>query len=406
MKKGLLLLPLLLFPMSILPALDVYLNGGIWHHYSAEALESVLIPRAEGAFREKGIPLRELTPLMRRWDALRIRTDGGEIFLEGEELNHRLDTTTLLLSGKDQWILQSGPDIYSSPQSIGVEGVPDSKTSFTVMARPNLPGYREVLTAWAEMHKVDLVYLEKDRIRDEILHRKMLGDPLPDFTLTELHPADSLDMDNVISYKLRSVIISNRGESRTLVLPAGLRINPELFFSIMASRFGNSWSDETLSWTAGYYNRMLNTGVFTEKSETLQFAHERDRQYLFFPAENHSEQKGEINRIPVLPELEIPPVTRIIPVVMNSYGPEYREEALKSYLKKQGIQYSLYSPRFRYLPSADITALLSGSRDYENLLIELKEGYVLYNGNYDLWQALSRNLPSILLNRISGDLHE
>ncbi len=401
-----LLLLLFLLPMSILPALDVYLNGELWQHYSAEALEGFLIPRAEGVFREKGIPLRELAPLMRRWDALRIRTDAGEILLEGEDLKDRLDASTLVYSGRDQWTLQSGPDLYSSPLSLRIEGIGDSKTTFTVMARPDLPGYREVLTTWAEMHKVDLVYLEKERIRDEILHLKMLGDPLPDFTFTELHPADPLDLDDVISYKLRSVIISDRGDERTLVLPAGLRINPELFFSIMASRYGYSWSEETLQWTARYYAGMLNSGNFREKSETLQFAHDRDRQYLFFPAENHSEQKGVLSRIPVLPEMEAPPVSRVIPVIMNSYGPDYRTDALKSYLMKQGIQYSLYSPRLRYLPAADMSDLIPGSPAYKSLLTELEEGYVLYEENYRLWQELTRNLPYILLNQISGGCDE
>ncbi len=407
MKKGLLLLLFTILPFRLLPALDIYLNGELWQRYSEETLKGFLIPgeKDSRARLEKQIPLRELAPLMTRWDALRIRIDAGEVLLEGPELSERLGNSALVLSEAGNWILRSGSDIYSNPLQIRIEGVADPVKKLTVMAEPDLAGYEQILRTWGILHKIEIEYKETDRIRDEILHRRMIGDPLPDFTFTRLNPADPFIKSQVISYQLRSIISQGEGNQIMLVLPQAERINAELFFSIMAGQFGYSWSENTLNWTAGYYNAMVNRGLFIEKTEGLQFARNRDRKYYFFPAENHHEQRGFIEALPTLPGMENPPATRIIPVVMGAYGPSPREEDLKAYLKAPGIQYSLYSPETRHLPAVKLP-LLSEEETYQSLYQELEQGYILYQENYQLWEELVHNLPYLLLNTIGRHSHE
>ena len=408
MSKGLLYLLLFLLPLSLLPALEVYLNGKLWEHYGQEELEAILIPEdSENSQIEGLIPLREILPLMKDWQSLQIRIPAGDIQLEGDRLSRRIDNSYLKLSPGGQWQIHSEEDVYTSPLQIRLRGQADSPGTLTLWADPGVSQrYRPLLDFWAASHKTTLIYIEKDRIAAEILHRKMTGEALPDFTLTYLPPGGKFRKEDVISYQLRSGIIRNSGSPEKiprLILPRGEKAHVELFLSLMAARFGYRNTPEGLDETARYYNSLLFQGIIREKNGEFKKEILTEGNY-YFPAEDHRGQRGGLSPLPILPGWKEQPLTRVLPLMLDSYSPAYRKEALKAYLLHRGIQYSLFSAEERHLPALPLPELLPES--YGQLLEEQQRGYILYDANYPLWLELERNLPALLLRRAAGVLNE
>ncbi|OQY35270.1 MAG: hypothetical protein B6241_01900 [Spirochaetaceae bacterium 4572_59] len=405
MIKGMLFTSLCLLLPPLLPAVDVYLNGELWEHYSDEKLSAITIPAESGNEGISAIiPLREILPLMKEFQSLKISIPAGEVLLEGDQLEQRLSSSYLKQTPLKEWRIYSGYDIYSSPQQIDLYGTENLKKELTVWADPGLPGYKMLLEVWAALHKLELKYREMPHLRDEIIHRRMIGDYLPDFTLTMLHPSEEYQAEKTISFQLQTVISRGSNLPLQLILPHGEKANPELFFSIMASRFGYSYSEETLSSTATYYNKLLYTGIIRETSEEIIRNRNDSKGYFFYPASAHTGQSGKLSSLPLLPEMEYPPASRIFPVILNGTAADCRETALREYLLQKGIQYSLFNPELRHLPAVPMGDMLPGS--YEELLTEYKRGFILYADNYELWKILRQTLPVLLTNSTSGESHE
>ena len=399
MIKGRFFIILLFFSLRLLPALDVYLNGELWQTYSDEKLRAFLLPASSGIREEKKyLPLREVLPLMTEWQTLQIRIPSGEILLEGEDLQAILNRSVLEPADNNGWLIRSGDDICHDPLRINLRGNPDTVDTLTVWADPDLPDYREQLILWGRLHQISIVYREMDRLRDEIIHRKMTGDYLPDFVLTRLHPADDWVKEEIMSYQLSSAVTVGTGTKPVILLPEGQIANPELFFSILVSRIGDSRSEQDLADTAGYYSNLLQQGIIRDIADS---ATDRDTRLFYYPAELKKEQKGELTPLPLLPGMTAPPATRIIPIVLRNHGPLSRGEALKSFLHQEGIQLSLYNPEMRHLP-----AVFTEEGVETSLFDELESGYILYSKNYILWERLSRNLPVLLIHNTAGDGNE
>ena len=200
--------------------LDIYVNDKLWENYPEEELLSIMLPgESKRDGMEPLIPIRELLPLMENWDSLIIRIPGGEILLEGDTLKERLDSTALKQTGGGQWQIVSGQDTYSHPLRLSLYGKTDPVKELTLWSEPGLDQYRELLRYWGTRHKVSLDIQERENIRNEIIHRKMTGDYLPDFTLTRLHPADEFNRENTVSYQLRSVITREGPPPGRLIVP-------------------------------------------------------------------------------------------------------------------------------------------------------------------------------------------
>lgn len=403
MIKGILFTSFFLLLSPLLPAVDVYLNGDLWEHYTDEQLSAITIP---GTNKVEGltavIPLREILPLMEEFRSLKISIPAGEILLEGDRLEKQLSSSHLEQTPDREWRIYSGNDIYSNPLRIELYGKEDTKRKLTVWADPGLPGYKMILEMWAALHKIKLEYREMDHLRDEIIHRRMIGDYLPDFTLTMLHPSEAYLPETTISFQLQSVITRGSGNPLQLILPLGKKADPELFFSIMASRFGYSYSEKTLSSTALYYNRLLYNGIIRETSEEI--IRDNSKCYVFYPAHAHEDQSGDLGSLPVLPGMENPPASRILPVTLKATAVDFRESALREYLLHKGIQYSLFNPETRHLPAVLMGDMLPGS--YKDLFAEYKRGFILYADNYELWKTLRETLPILLASHTSGEGHE
>ncbi len=401
MNKGLHLLFFLILPLSVLPAsdlfmLDIYVNDILWENYPEEELLSIMLPgENERGGMEPLIPIRELLPLMESWHSMNIRIPGGEILLDGDELKERLDSTALKQTGTGRWQIVSGQDIYSHPLRISLYGKTDPVKELTLWSEPGLNQYRELLQYWGTRHKVLLNIQERDNIRDEIIHRKMTGDYLPDFTLTRLHPADEFNMENTISYQLRSVIIREGPSPGRLIVPLGKEAHEELFFSLMASCYGYVYSEEILNSTARIYNSLLSDRLIQEKTEANL---KNGNRALFFPAEDHREQRGISGPLPPLEGMENGSAGRVLPIVLNSPVSSRRMDSLRSYLKHPGIQFSLLDIERRHLPAADIPGEQTPA--YYSLLEERKKGFILNNENYTLWKQLQRGLPILLINNM------
>ena len=161
----------------------------------------------------------------------------------------------------------------------------------------------------------------------------------------------------------------------------------------MASCYGYIYSEEILNKTARIYNTLLSERKILEKSEENL---KDGKRALFFPAENHREQRGILAPLPALEGMENGSAGRVLPIVLNSPVSSRSMENLRAYLKQPGIQFSLLDVEKRHLPASDLPGEQIPA--YYDLLEERNKGFILYNENYTLWKQLQQRLPFLLIN--------
>jgi len=402
MSKGSFLFFIWILIAPCLPALDIYLNGDLWNHYPDNQLDDLNMTAARGS--RTGIPLREILPLMSRWDTILIRIPSGEVLLEGNRLEEVLDRTVLERSGDGEWRLRSEEDVYTSPRQIYLTGKPSEVAALTIWAEPGLSGFPRLLPVWASLHKIELVYEERTRIRDEIIHRRMTGDILPDFTLTSLTPPEEIPGEGIVAYRIQGILVpeGSNGPDR-LILPAGKLHHPGLFLGILESVRGDTPSaplqnptEEALLKTAEIYGEFLRCGVIGYRTDLSA----SDPGTAYFPEEEHRKETGRQASLPCLPGMTSPPAPRVYPVALGPVNADPVSRDLLRYLLYPEIQYHLYDPDTRQLPAEDLIPPLNPGGVYGELRAESRRGYILQAENYPFWREINRSLEALLINPV------
>ncbi len=403
MKRKWILVFTLFFIMGpLLSALDIFLNGVFWGHYSHEELEALAL-KASGE-EEEGpvVPFAQLLPLMERTDNL---------FLE-----HRDGTSSLSPSCDDFQRsrlflhsefpqLQIGENRFSGPELVNLEGEAFQQKNILIWAEPGLAGFEQEVQIWSRLHKIRTEYREVPGIRDELMYRQMTGEEVPDLLLVFASAHDPRRNDFLLAYVLEGCFKPEQASSRIL-LPQGERLNGDLFLSLLASRLpgGNPWqpfflkehilnSPGILEAAARNYFRLVWEGRIMDEPD-------KNDKTVFFPARGFA-HRPEISSTGVIHPLGLGGKTlpaRIFPLGMEFPQEEFKRakplESLTLFLKMPGIQSQFLSVPKRQLP-ADFSVLdnRSPGSPEDQLLEEWKRGYILWKGNSKQSCLLIQDFP-------------
>lgn len=408
-----LIILLLVMVSSPLFSLDIYFNDILWHSYHQEDLESLQIKFSEnneGNPAITAIPFIELLPLMTETDGMRIMIPSGEIFL-GEDLD-KLRTANLISLEDGIWELTMNQSVYHNPRRIDVYGTLLEQKKFLLWSEPELTGIEDQIRVWSSLHKVDIEIKELISISDELIHRQMTGDLMPDFVLQFQDASLPYDDTKTIGFILQSVMAPSKGEALdTLVLPSGHKLHPDLFLSILASLTEQispydpdflTGSKEIKKAAAVYLDQILNHRIIEQDDFFLDETY-RNNLFGFFPARGFPRQSGFFVPLPQLKGMNNALSPRVYPLQLVQKNEMLQEGVLLDFLKLPEIQHNLLSSESRQLPE-NIEALEHRelNEEEQKLYDEWKRGYILCQKNYSFRRNLEKSLPDLF--RGEGDL--
>jgi len=409
-KNGVLICLFLLMLVSRGFALDIYVNDLLWRSYSDSDLHDLRVDLSWRADDNPGVPFPELIPLMSTLSALRVTIPGGDILLEVD--SEALRKAALIKSSPKGWDLSLSSSLFHAPSRIDIYGLVNPGKDILIWAEPDLGEIEKQIEVWASLHKVNVLYREVPQIKDELIHRKMTGDLMPDFILRYLSPDEPVNKENTLIYSLESLLAPPETRSiKTLVLPTGFKIHPDLYLSILASLSeGNSPLTVTISGERGslkratslYAGMILSRRIMVKQDFHISKAF-REGSYAFFPASSFPLQTGNRLSPGSLEGLDRPLSSRVLPLMFESTDEDFSPGTLLDFLKLPGIQYKFLSLPYRQLPS-DISSLdhRSLTEGELNLLNDWRRGFILSRRNYSVSEAVYRNLPDLL--RVEGAL--
>jgi hypothetical protein len=412
MSRSIIIL-LLVMVSSPLFSLDIYFNDILWQSYHQEDLESLQIKFSEideGFPAFTAIPFIELLPLMTETEGMRIMIPSGDIFLN-EDLD-KLRTSSLRSLEGSNWELILNNSVYHNPRRIEIYGTLIEQKKFLLWTEPDLTGIENQIRVWSSLHKVDVEIKELISISDELIHRQMTGDLMPDFVLQFQDASLPYDDTKTIGFILQSLMIPLKGQAiDTLVLPSGQKLHPDLFLSILASLSEriSPYDPGFLTGTEGikkasliYLDQILNHKIVEQDDFFLDETY-RNNLFGFFPARDFPRQSGFSAALPQLPGMNRALSPRVYPLQLLVKNEMIQEGALLDFLKLPEIQYNLLSSDSRQLPENTEALENRELNDEEQKLYEeWKRGYILCQKNYSFRRNLEKSLPDLF--RGEGDL--
>lgn len=404
---------ILLFTLASTPlfSLDIYFNDILWKSYHQEDLESIQIKfshrdiakNSSSAADTTAIPFKELLPLISEIEGIRISIPSGDIFLREPIENFR--TSYLKADSRGIWDLNLNNSVYHDPGRIEVYGTPLDKKDFILWMEPGIYGVKEQIDVWSSLHRINIEIKEIFSLRDELIHRQMTGDLMPDFVLQFQSAPHPYRDEKTIAFILQSIMTPLRGqETETLVLPSGHKLHPDLFMSILASLSERvspydpvflTGKEEIRQTTQIFFQQLLSHRIVEQDDFFLDKSY-RNTQFAFFPARAFQKQKGYPASLPQLPGMEQPLSPRVYPLQLTIENEMLPEGTLLDFLKLPGIQHNLLSLSHRQLP--EMTEALADrplNKEEQDLYEEWKRGYILSETNYDFRKEIERRLPDL-----------
>ncbi|MDC7240469.1 MAG: hypothetical protein PQJ50_08935 [Spirochaetales bacterium] len=397
------ILLLLVSLSSPLLALDVYINDILWHSYSSEDLKALELKLSGEETPEIGIPFRELLPLMKSLEGIRIAVPGGDIFLERDMdyLRH-----SALRQENDQWLLSMGTSVYSGPRRIDLYGTAAVNRPLVIWAEPGVRELDRQIEVWASLHKRSVEFREVENVRDELIHREMTGDLRPDFVFLFQDESEDFSEDLTVAFVMQSILKpSEESPVDTLVLPSGMKLHPDLFLSILKYRddpgetpYNPAFpldSSDIDSATSIYLDLILRNALIEQDDFFLSQSY-RNRLFAFFPARSFPLQTGVLASLPRLPGMTRNIPARVYPLQMRSIGGDFPEGTLLDFLKTPGVQHTLLSTEARQLPALNTlmeSRELSGKE--RELYRDWKQGYILCSCSHGFISTVQEYFPDI-----------
>ncbi|MBF9017042.1 MULTISPECIES: hypothetical protein [unclassified Oceanispirochaeta] len=404
---------LLVMVSSPLFSLDIYFNDILWHSYHQEDLESLQVKFSDNDESRIGftaIPFMELLPLMSEIEGIRIMIPSGDIFLN-EELEN-LRTSNLRAAADNSWELTLNNSVYHDPRRIEVYGTSVEKNNYLLWTEPGLNCIKDQIRVWSSLHKVEVEIREVISIADELIHRQMTGDLMPDFVLQFQNASLPYEAEKTVAFILQSTMTPSRGQvTDTLVLPSGHKLHPDLFLSILASLSGcvSPYDPGFLTGREGirqaaaiYIDQLLNHRIVEQDDFFLEETY-RNNLFAFFPARSFPIQSGFPAALPHLPGMDRALSPRVYPLQLVLKNEMLPEGSLLDFLKLPGIQHNLLSVSCRLLPEkTEALEYRDLSEEEIKLHEEWKRGYILCEKNYFFRRSIERSFPDLF--RGKGDL--
>jgi len=388
--------------------LDIYVNDRLWHSYTSPDLRDLRVSLNLSTYDEPGIPFSELIPLMTGLSSLRIGIPDGEILLDTPSVRG----SYLTESDAGGWNLSMNSSVYHNPGRIDIYGTLRKAEQIRIWAEPGLTEVKDQIDVWAGLHKIEIDYKEVQNLEDELIHTRMAGDLMPDFTLSFLTPDAPLRPENTILYALQSILAPlEREPIDTLVTPSGFKLHPDLYLSVLASLHPGispltsvimNDTDSHRRAVAIYADLIIRHRILEQNVYHNSEAY-RNKSYAFFPSSAFPLQTGERLSLSDVQGLETPLSTRVLPLMLETRGEDFSPGTLLDFLKLSGIQESFLSSLSRQLPAEiDLLSRKDLTPRERKLLEEWRRGFILSRRNYALTGEIYRRLPDLL--RTEGEL--
>lgn len=383
---------------STLSALDVYVNDVLWRSYSDEALDA-LVTEIPSDRNPPSLPFALLLPLMEDPRGLHLLFRGGDARLESDE--EKMREARLVRGADGVWELVWDGSRYSRPRRAELFGRRMKEEELLLWAEPGLEGFEKQIGIWCSLHKLELSYREIEGIDDELLHRRLTGEELPDLVLVLQKAGDPFSEEETAAYLLRSSL--NTGDPpEKLVLPGGERFHPELFLSLLRSLENSEGTrDSALSprfpsdRASLMRGRDVYLGLMLDRRIVEKEGHSGSYGKVYYPARAFPRIPGTLASIPEPGgKGYLPP--RILPVQLKSAGLDFPAAPLLDFLKLPGIQHTLFVPSARQLPV--LTEILEEkqlSPEETALYREWETGYVLSEKNAPFVKGLKDMFPDL-----------
>ena len=384
---------LVLTALSSLTALDIYINNVLWHSYSEEALDALITEIPTDS--PPSLPFALLLPLMEETNEMHLLFRGGDARLEcGVE---ELRKARLIRNG-GEWELDWDESRYHQPRRADLYGRRFNKKELVLWAEPGLTGIENQVLVWCSLHKLELRYREIEDIENELIHRRLTGEELPDLVLRFQPSQESFSEKESVVYLLRSVLIPG-ASPRHLVLPEGERFQLEILLSLLLSHKESSGTPlsprfptdrATLNRAREIYLGLILNHKLVEKSSLSGSTGK-----IYYPARSFPQIPGKLSPLPDTDGKGILP-PRILPLQLKSGSGDYPAEGLLDFLRMPGIQHSLISLSARQLPvRSDIMKDNEISSEEKALYREWQSGYILSSENERFIRKLNEIFPDI-----------